>query len=244
MKQAWKNLSTRIDALSLRERAILFVVLIGGLMALVNTLLLAPAQQVHQQLKGRFDLQSAELKRLRGEFTGQPQQLDASQPLRDELAALRLRLDEIDRSIQAVQPAYEPVPLSQILVPLLRRHEGLKLVRTAALAMAPPAAKPEATAVPAIPAPAPGLPGAMANANLLLAQANTQGQPVVPAPTVMGVTRQGVELTVAGPYAQMISYVQSLESALPQVRWGAMVLRSEKSPPELTLQLFLVGLQQ
>ena len=241
MKQAWKNLSTRIDALSLRERAILFVGLIGVLMVMVNMLLLAPAQQTHQQLKGRFDQQSAELKRLRGEFTGQPQQIDVSQPLRDELAVLRQRLDEVDRSIKAVQPAYEAVPLSQILVPLLRRHEGLKLVRTAALAMAPPAPKPEPAAAPAsVPLP----PGPLANANLFLAQANTQAQPVVPVPTVMGVTRQGVELTVAGPYTQMTSYVQSLETALPQVRWGTMVLRSEKSPPELTLQLFLVGLQQ
>ena len=241
MKQAWKNLSTRIDALSLRERAILFVVLLGALMAVVHTLLLAPAQQVHQQLTGRFDQQSAELKRLRGEFVGQPQQIDVSQPLRDELAVLRQRLDEVDRSIKAVQPAYEAVPLSQILVPLLRRHEGLKLVRTAALAMAPPAPKPEPAAAPAS---APLPPGPLANANLFLAQANTQAQPVVPVPTVMGVTRQGVELTVAGPYTQMTSYVQSLETALPQVRWGTMVLRSEKSPPELTLQLFLVGLQQ
>ena len=241
MKQAWKNLSTRIDALSLRERAILFVGLIGVLMVMVNMLLLAPAQQTHQQLKGRFDQQSAELKRLRGEFTGQPQQIDVSQPLRDELAVLRQRLDEVDRSIKAVQPAYEAVPLSQILVPLLRRHEGLKLVRTAALAMAPPAPKPEPAAAQAS---APVLPGPLANANLILAQANTQAQPAVPVPTVMGVTRQGVELTVAGPYTQMTSYVQSLETALPQVRWGTMVLRSEKSPPELTLQLFLVGLQQ
>jgi len=241
MKQAWKNLATRIDALSLRERAILFVVMIGTLMALVNTLLLAPAQQVHHQLTERFDLQSAELKRLRTEFTGQPQQIDASQPLRDELAALRLRLDELDRSIKAVQPAYEAVPLSQILVPLLRRHDGLKLVRTAALAMAPPATKSEPAAVPAS---APGLAGPLANTNLFLAQANAQTQPTVPTPTVMGVTRQGVEITVSGPYGQLTNYVQSLETALPQVRWGTMVLRSEKSPPELTLQLFLVGLQQ
>jgi len=240
MKQAWKNLSTRIDALSLRERAILFVVLIAGLMALVNMLLLAPAQLVHQQLKERFGVQSAELKRLRGEYIGQPLQIDASQPLREELAALRLRLDDVDRSIKAVQPAYAAVPLSQILVPLLRRHEGLKLVRTAALAVAPPAPKPEQ---PSAPASAPGLPGPLVNANLFLAQANAQAQPVVPVQPVMGVTRQGVELTVAGSYTQMISYVQSLESALPQVRWGSMVLRSEKSPPELTLQLFLVGLQ-
>jgi len=56
-----------------------------------------------------------------------------------------------------------------------------------------------------------------------------------------GLTRQGLELTVSGPYAQLVQYVQTLEVAMPHVRWGIMKLKSEKQPPELTLQLFLVG---
>lgn len=56
-----------------------------------------------------------------------------------------------------------------------------------------------------------------------------------------GVTRQGVELTVSGPYPELVRYVQTLEKALPHVRWGSMKLKSEKLPPELTLQLFLLG---
>ena len=56
-----------------------------------------------------------------------------------------------------------------------------------------------------------------------------------------GLTRQGVELTVSGPYPELVRYVQTLEKALPNVRWGSLKLKSEKLPPELTLQLFLVG---
>lgn len=58
-----------------------------------------------------------------------------------------------------------------------------------------------------------------------------------------GLIRQGVELTVVGPYPDLIRYVQSLETALPQARWGAMKLQSEQQPPELTLQLFLLNVQ-
>ncbi len=58
-----------------------------------------------------------------------------------------------------------------------------------------------------------------------------------------GIARQGVELTVSGPYAELTRYVQTLEQALPAVRWGSMQLKSEKQPPELTLQLFLVEVQ-
>lgn len=54
-------------------------------------------------------------------------------------------------------------------------------------------------------------------------------------------TRQGLELTVAGPYPELIRYVQTLERALPALRWGAMKMSGDKQPPQLTLQVFLVG---
>jgi MSHA biogenesis protein MshJ len=56
-----------------------------------------------------------------------------------------------------------------------------------------------------------------------------------------GFTRQGLALTVSGPYSQLLAYVQTLEAAMPHVRWGPMRLNSEKQPPELKLHLFIVG---
>jgi MSHA biogenesis protein MshJ len=60
---------------------------------------------------------------------------------------------------------------------------------------------------------------------------------------VTGVARRGVELKVAGPYAELQRYVKSLEQALPNLRWGPMQLRSDKQPPELTLQVFVLEVQ-
>ncbi len=60
-------------------------------------------------------------------------------------------------------------------------------------------------------------------------------------PTAPGVTRQGLELTVAGPYPELQRYVQTLERALPALRWGTMKLNSEQQPAELTLQVWLLG---
>ncbi len=56
-----------------------------------------------------------------------------------------------------------------------------------------------------------------------------------------GVTRQGLELTVAGPYHELTRYVQTLERALPALRWGTMQMNSERQPAELTLQVWLLG---
>jgi MSHA biogenesis protein MshJ len=57
----------------------------------------------------------------------------------------------------------------------------------------------------------------------------------------IGLSRQRVELTVSGPYIQLMLYTQALEDALPTVRWGDMVLKRDGAATELTLQLFVIG---
>jgi hypothetical protein len=54
-------------------------------------------------------------------------------------------------------------------------------------------------------------------------------------------SRQRVELTLSGPYVQLMLYTQALEDALPTVRWGDMALKRDGAATELTLQLFVIG---
>lgn len=209
----WDVQSARINALSLRERVFLFLSVLASCMALVDVVWLSPAQVAHKQLTQRFDKQSAELQRARDTLKTVAKPVDTTKTVRDEIAAVNIRLETVNQNIKDVLPAAtEVTPLAQVLVHFLRRHEGLTLVRTSAVA-------PEAAVAKS-------------------AQAATAGSAgVLPA----GLTRQGVELTVSGPYHDLTRYVQTLEKALPNVRWGVMKLKSEKLPPELTLQLFLVG---
>ncbi len=215
MKRWWETQSARINALSLRERVFLFLSVIAICMALVDGVWLSPAQVAHKQLTQRFEKQSAELQRARDELQSVATPVDANKALRDEIAAVKIRLNTVNQTITNVSSvATEATPLAQVLVHLLRRHEGLTLLRTSAVAT--DAAKGKTTqAVGGV----------------------GTGSAVLP----VGLTRQGVELTVSGPYHELIRYVQTLENALPHVRWGSMKLKSEKPPPELTLQLFLVG---
>lgn len=220
MKAWWARQSGRIDALSLRERVFVFLAVLACIMALADTVWLSPAQAEHEQLKQRFARQGTELQRLRDEFQTLALPTDTHKPLREELAAVKANLDGVNQAIRDAQTASQSATtLRDALVHLLRKQEGLTLVRTSAL----PGSGPVSAPVPAAPRPAPGASAAL------------------PA-GAEAVSRQGVELTVAGPYAQLTAYVQSLEKALPAVRWGAMKLSSEKAPPELTLQLMLVDL--
>jgi MSHA biogenesis protein MshJ len=59
-----------------------------------------------------------------------------------------------------------------------------------------------------------------------------------------GLTKRGLELRVSGPYAELVRYVQALESALPSLRWGSLALKSEAQlAPVLVLQVYVLGVQ-
>ena len=216
MKLWWKNWwglqSGRINALSLRERVFLFLAIIASCMALADALWLSPAQVAHKQLTQRFEKQSAELQRARDELKTVAQPADAGRAARDEIAVINTQLDSVNLSIKEVLPdTARATPLAHALGLLLRRHAGLTLVRTSAVA-------PEVSVL-------------------------NPGQAHEAAALPVGLTRQGIELTVSGAYPDLTQYVQTLENAMPQVRWGVMTLKSDALPPELTLQLFLLGVQ-
>lgn len=205
MKRWWTVIAARIDALSLRERAILFAMVLVLSMLLANVLWLAPVQAAHDQITRRFAAQDAELQSLREELKNTSGETGPARLMREDLAQVRDLLAQVNQEIAAAPRAdADDTPLSRVLVLFLRRHEGLVLVRTATL---PP--------------------------DVRSAEVATT--------TGVKLKRQALELTVAGPYTELTRYVQTLEKALPALRWGAMKVNSEQQPTELTLQVWLVG---
>lgn len=208
MKKQWELLASRINAMQLRERVFLFLTVIISVLALADTLWLAPAQAAQKQAKQRFEAQTAELQRLREELQTVSRTADPSKAVRDEIAATNLQLDAINREIQAVAPLAEGGPaIEQTLVQFLRRQDGLTLLRTETLDPATPLATG--------PQHAPGNPPML--------------------------QRRGLELKVAGSYADLVRYVSTLEGALPTLRWGNLNLKTTPHAPEMTLQVFVVG---
>lgn len=138
MNRLWRLLAGRIDALSLRERALIFwSVLILGLVAL-DQLLLEPAQQTQQQLLATVRQQSSELDALRAQLgSGKPA---AAAP--NSVQAVRAQIDEVQQRIEVVNREIAQLsrrsevsdPLPRVLLHILRRYEGLTLERTATLA--------------------------------------------------------------------------------------------------------------
>lgn len=144
MKALWKILAGRIDALSLRERALLFWSLLICGLVLGDRLWLAPAQLRQQRLAVNVKQQSAELQALRVQFgarKAEPVAANAAQMVRGEMTLLQSRIDGVDREIAKLSRlGGESDSLPRVLLHILRRYDGLTLERTATLT--PEAAKP------------------------------------------------------------------------------------------------------
>lgn len=214
MKQQWQQLLDRIDALTLRERAFLFVSILVCFLAVADAVWLSPSQMAYKQATQRFATQGVELQRLRDELGATAQTVDPSKMVRDDIAAANLRLDAINQAISSVAPvtAGNP-PIEQTLVQLLRQQEGLTLLSTGTIKQEPARA------------------AAIARLKSGDAAADTSAM----------VLRRGLELRVAGRYADLVRYVQTLEAALPTLRWGTVQIRAGKQTPELTLHVYVVG---
>lgn len=206
MKAMWLAQMAKLDALSLRERAFLFLTVLVCAGAVFDAVWLSPARGTHKQLLTQLEAQETDLQRLRALLKASAQPTDSTLAGRADLQKTDAALAQTNLEIKALLPGAEQAPLEKALVHLLQRHEGLKLLKTAAL-----------------PVEVAG-PGASSGTGL-----------------PEGLMRQGVTLSVAGPYAELVRYVSALEVAMPHVRWGVMELKIDNGLPELTLQLHLLS---
>ena len=218
--QRWERQAKRIDALSLRERAILFLSIVAVLALLFDSFVLAP-QSARAKLRSNAQAQqAAEISKLREQFIstsgsgGTPaEQLQVQlESARNE----RQRLDSELRQASTVNPAEG---LSALLQRVLAQQPGLVLERLTLLEDAPVS-----------------LPSASASAS---AAGNA-----VP-PSMPGMSWQGVELQLQGSYRDTQRYVQALEHELPALRWGEMRLSSSgpNEVPRLLARIYLLKVQ-
>lgn len=228
LKLWWTPQAARIDGLSLRERAFLFITLIACCLGFADVVWLSPAQLQHTQVTQRFAAQNSELARLRDDLGRTAVPEDVNQALRTELAAETTKLQALEQQIQAIAPQSAAGPaLEQVLLQFLKRQERLTLLGVRTFEQG------GANVASTNPSPA----------NTLAAMAGVppDAQParVEPAPS-SSFGKRGVELRLSGSYAELVRYTHNLETALPGLRWGRMQLKADKGAPVLTLEVFLL----
>ena len=226
LRARWERQARRIDALSLRERAILFLSIAAVLALLFDTMVLTPLSARSKQRADAQAQQATEVAQLREQFIAASRAAnDPAGQLRNQLDAAQADRTRLDAELRKAGSAGGGEGLSAVLQRLLARQPGLVLERLALLDDLPVAA-PQAARV--------ATPGASA----------PQPQPAT-LPGMPGMSWQGVELQVLGGYADIQRYLQALERELPGLRWGDMHLTASgpREPPRLRAQLFLLKVQ-
>ncbi|MFZ2652483.1 MAG: hypothetical protein WA210_20470 [Burkholderiaceae bacterium] len=213
MKALWKAQAQRIDALSLRERAIMFASIAVALGALADWLALTPAMAERRQLAAQIRKQSTELGALRAQLAAGKAKPLPDTPLNRQLAAIeQVRTERTALAAQLLEflaGRAELAQLTDVLDQVLRRHDRLTLTRLSTVPDLPGGA-PSRAAVP--------LSGGSA-----------------------AIRWQGVDLSLAGRYLDLMHYLADLERALPGLRWGELRIAAKTAPPELTVRLLMAG---
>jgi MSHA biogenesis protein MshJ len=139
MNAFWLRQSRRIDALTLRERAIMFVSLACALIAAVDAIALSPSMAEQKLLVAQSRQKAAEMDALRARLAKADQAPDTPQArLARQLQESQVRLAALDAEIARRSTTGDAgARLPALLERMLARHEGLTLIRLAIAAPAP-----------------------------------------------------------------------------------------------------------
>jgi MSHA biogenesis protein MshJ len=226
MKQWWRKFADKIDALSERERIIVFGAAVLVVLFVMTTLFISPSVTRIKTLTVQMQQQQTELAALKQ----QVQALESGQASpealnRAHLDNLQQQIAAANSEIQGMQENLVPAEkMNKLLQDMLSRNPRLQLVamRTlpASTLVTPPATQttatpPAAGAATAQPASAPGIED--------------------------NIFKHGVEITLEGSYVDLHDYLKRIE----QLPWRMFWARAEldaKDYPRLRLKLTIYTL--
>lgn len=214
MKEWLHRQFSRIDALGLRERVLLLLSVVVCFLAAADTVWLSPSQIAQKKLVFAVKRESAELETLRMQLRTSSQPPRGSDPAQTERDQIVQTKMRIEEVNRGIAQASSLTDKTNSL-PKVLVHFLRRHDQLTLVRMS-----------------------TLAGDSQVAKQPQTAGSASLPS-----IRRQGMELTVSGPYLELMNYVGTLEQALPALRWGSMRLGSEKLPPQLTLQVLLLEVQ-
>lgn len=229
MKAKLLSLAARVDALTLRERVLLFAAAAAIIAFLAHFSVLGPMLRKHDALRAQISQQENHIAGIDAEITASVQayQVDPDAPARTRLAAVQAETAQLSDELRAMQHGLvAPERMSPLLEAILRANARLQLVSMRTLAVEPLSAPP-------------GAPAKAASTAATGPEAQAAGK------SVDLLYRHGVEVTVRGRYLDMVDYMSALEAMPAQLFWGKAELAVEQYPTSrLTLTLYTLSLDR
>ena len=224
MKEQWRKLSSRFNALVPRERVLIFVVAIIGTLLVFQTLVLDPLLARQKRLTQQLAEARLNLKTADNLLRAQELQADPDAMKRTYRDALRTQLGAIDQEMQGLQKGLVPPErMAKLLDEVLKKSHGLQLVSLRTL----PAQRFEKPGT--APAPKPDEKG---------------GKPA-PRDSERSIYQHSFEISLQGSYLDVHDYLARLEQLPWQMFWGRIQLDSDQSPKlRVTLTVHTLSLSK
>jgi MSHA biogenesis protein MshJ len=233
MKRRWTAFAAKIDALTLRERVLLFAALAAFIVFVAHAAALGPMLRKQAALRAQISQQQNNLAGIDGEITHKVQayQVDPDAATRERLAAAKNEAARLSESLRAMQKGLvAPERMGALLESLLRANGRLQLVSMKTL---PVGSLNQAGAGGAAAAP-------QAKEGKMLAVALNVPAAAKPADMLY---RHGVQIAVRGNYLDIVNYMSALEAMPTQLFWSRAQLEVEEYPASrLTLTLYTLSL--
>jgi MSHA biogenesis protein MshJ len=233
MKQRWTGFAAKIDALTLRERMLLFAALAAFIVFVAHAAALGPMLRKQAALRAQISQQQNNLVGIDGEITHKVQayQVDPDAATRERLDAAKAEAARLSESLRAMQKGLvAPERMGALLESLLRANGRLQLVSMKTLPVGSLNQAVEAKAEP------------QAKEGKMLAVALTAPAAAGAQPVDM-LYRHGVQIAVRGNYLDIVNYMSALEAMPTQLFWSRAQLEVEEYPTSrLTLTLYTLSL--
>ncbi|PHV05500.1 hypothetical protein CSQ96_20295 [Janthinobacterium sp. BJB412] len=247
MKQQWLKLTTRLDAMSLRERAMVFAGSAAAIVFLVYMMLLDPLLARQNALLAQISQQQNQVAGIDMEITGKVTAfgVDPDEAVRAQLKQASQESEKASAALRTLQKGLvAPERMAPLLEHLLHGNGKLQLLSLSTLpvsGISEIGAGFDAITPAAQPAPAAAQPAAAA----ATAAAGAVAKPAAPAKPPELLYRHGVEVVLQGGYVDMVNYMAALEALPSQLFWGKAKLDAGDYPNvRLTLTLYTLSLDK
>lgn len=224
VKQQLKQLETRIDALSLRERGILFLVVLSVLFWLA-TVVVFPSLRVEQQ---RLE-QGLRAKLTQVQTLSDQNQTMMAKLAQDPEALAQARIADLKQHLRTeeasvaniIRGLVSPRDMPRLVQQMLAKNRALQVIKLENLPAQ--ALEEENAAAATTPTPA----------------------AAAPATNAARVYRHGMRIELRGQYVDIARYLRALEGLPSKVFWGEVRFESEKYPlSRVTLVIYTISLNQ
>jgi len=215
MPPAVQHAIDRIDALSLRERAMVFIAVCVVVVAFAWNGFLDPSLARQNGYTNTLAQKQREILVLQAQLSAlmQARAKESSGQSRQNLEAERRKLAELDRLIEARQrDMVPPERMASLLTDMLKTSRNVEIRGVRTLAASP--------------------------VSTVVADAGGPG-------SVAGMYRHGVEVTVAGQYLDLLNYIAAIEKLPEKVFWGGLNIDAARYPRNvLKLTLYTLSTEK